>query len=255
MKPARTSDTSRRIACLLVKELPLAATVRANPDLREAPSAVSIGKGTRAPLGFVSAAARRAGVVPGMTVAQAGAVAPDLMVLARNAALEQAAADALVDVAESFSPVVEDGGPGRVYLDLAGLGGLYGAENDMAKELARRVRQVGMEAEIRIAANKQGAYLAARCGGMRVIDAGRETEFLQWVPLELLGLDPDVELQLERLGIRRLGELARLDTRELGTRMGAGAVELVRLVSGQTGGPLAPRHPPGSLPQKTELEY
>jgi protein ImuB len=255
MKPSRTSDTSRRIACLLVKELPLAATVRANPDLREAAFALSIGKGPRAPLGFVSAAARRAGVVPGMTVAQAGAVAPDLMVLARNAALEQAAADALVDVAESFSPVVEDGGPGRVYLDLAGLGGLYGAENDMAKELARRVRQVGMEAEVGIGANKEVAYLAARCGGMRVIDAGRETEFLQWVPLELLELDPDVELQLERLGIRRLGELARLDARELGTRMGAGAVELVRLVSGQTGGPLAARRPAESFTEKTELEY
>src|SRR6202034_914507 len=105
----------------------------------------------------------------------------------------QSGADALLDVAESFSPVVEDGGPGRIYLDLAGLGGLYGSENDMASELARRVRQVGMEAEIGVAANMEIAYLAARCGGVRIIDAGRETEFLQWVPLELLELEPEVE--------------------------------------------------------------
>ena len=249
------SDADRRIACLLVKDLPVAAMVRANPDLREAAFALSIGKGPRAPLGFVSAPARRIGVVPGMTAAQAGAVAPDLMVFARNAALEQAAADALLDVAESFSPVVEDGGPGRVYLDLAGLGGLYGSENDMAQELARRVRQVGMETEIGIAANKEIAYLAARCGGIRIIDAGRQTEFLQWVPLELLELEPEVELQLERLGIRRLGELARLDPKELGSRMGAGAVELVRLVSGQTGGPLSARRPAEIFTEKTELEY
>ncbi len=255
MKHARTSDIGRRIACLLVKDIPIAATIRANPDLRDAAFALSIGKGPRAPLGFVSPAARSAGVVAGMTAAQAGAVAPDLMVLARNAALEQAASDALLDVAESFSPVVEAGEPGRVYLDLAGLGGLYGNENDMALELARRVRRVGMEAEIGIAANKEIAYLAARCGGIRVIDAGRDAEFLQWVPLELLELDPDVELQLERLGIRRLGELARLDAKELGTRMGAGAVELVRLVSGQTGGPLATRPPAENFIEKTELEY
>jgi protein ImuB len=249
------SDAGRRIACLLVKDLPVAATVRAHPDLREIAFALSIGKGPRAPLGFVSAPARRIGVVPGMTAAQAGAVAPDLMVLPRNTALEQAAADALLDVAESFSPVVEDGGPGRVYLDLAGLGGLYGSENDMAQELARRVRQVGMEAEIGIAANKEIAYLAARCGGARIIDAGRETEFLQWVPLELLELEPEVELQLERLGIRRLGELTRLDPKELGSRMGAGAVELVRLVSGQSGGPLSARRPVEIFTEKTELEY
>jgi protein ImuB len=245
----------RRIACLLVKDLPLAGTIRANPELREAAFALSIGKGPRASLGFVSDAARRAGVIPGMTVAQASAVAPDLTVLARDPALEQAAADALIDVAESFSPIVEDGGAGRVYLDLAGLSGLYGAETDMAAELARRVRQVGMEAEIGIAANKDIAYLAARCGGVRVIDAGREQEFLQWVPLELLGLEPDVELQLERLGIRRLGELARLDPRELGSRMGAGAVELIRLVSGQTGGPLLARRPGEIFTEKIELEY
>lgn len=250
----------RRIACLLVKDLPLAAMVRANPELRDAAFALSIGKGPRALLGFVSAPARRAGVVSGMTVAQAGAVAPDLAVFARNPALEQAAADALIDVAESFSPIVEDGGfnsgaLGRVYLDLAGLSGLYGAENEMAAEIGRRVRQVGMEAEIGIAANKDIAYLAARCGGIRVIDAGRETEFLQWVPLELLGLEPDVELQLERLGICRLGELARLDARELGSRMGTGAVELIRLVSGQTGGPLIARRPGEVFTEKTELEY
>ncbi len=244
-----------RIACLLVKDLPLAATVRANPELRQASFALSIGKGPRAPLGCVSAAARSVGIVPGMTVAQARAVAPDLAVLARNPALEQAAADALLDVAESFSPVVEDGGPGRVYLDLAGLGGLYGGEEEMVAELLRRLRQIGMEAGIGIAANKDIAYLAARCGGTRVIDAGREREFLHWVPLELLGLEPEVELQLERLGIRRLGDLARLDARELGSRMGAGAVEIIRLVSGQTGGPLIARRPGEAFVEKTALEY
>jgi protein ImuB len=245
----------RRIACLLVKDLPLAATVRANPELRERAFALSIGKGSRAPLGFVSSAARRAGVFPGMTVAQASAVVPDLMVLARNPALEQAAADALLDAAESFSPVVEDGEPGRVYLDLAGLGGLYGGEDEMAAELTRRIRQVGMEADVGIAASKDIAYLAARCGGARIIDAGREREFLQWVPLELLGLEPEVELQLERLGIRRLGELARLDPKELGSRMGAGAAELIRLVGGQTGGPLIARRSGEIFIEKIELEY
>ncbi len=253
MNPASASP--RRIACLLVKDFPLAAAMRANPELRTVAFALSIGKGPRAPLGYVSGAARSAGIVAGMTVAQANAVAPDLTVVPRNPALEQAAADALLDAAQSFSPVVEDGGPGRVYLDLAGLSGLYGAEDNMAGELARRVRQVGMEAEIGIAANKEVAYLAARCGGNRIIDAGREREFLHWVPLELLGLESEVELQFERLGIRRLGDLSRLDARELGSRMGAGAVEIVRLISGHTGGPLVARCAAEIFSEKIELEY
>jgi len=244
-----------RIACLLVKNFALAAQLRINPELRETPLAISISTTTRAPLCEVSTAARRAGVFPGMTKAQARAVLPDLMVNPRSEAVERAAADALLDAANSFSPLIEDAAPGRVYLDLTGLGRLYGTESQMALELTRRVRQVGMEAEVGIAAGKDLAYLAARCGGTRIIDAGHETEFLQWLPLELLEIDPELELRMERLGIRRLGDLARFDARELGSRLGAGALELSLLLRGRNGAPLRARAPAEIFAEGQQFDY
>jgi hypothetical protein len=97
--------------------------------------------------------------------------------------------DALADAAESISPLVEKGEDGRVWLDLAGLERLMGSEEAIAAELEKRVAQVGMEAAVGIASNKEIAHLAARCGGLRVIDAGKESDVLNWLPLDILGLE------------------------------------------------------------------
>ena len=132
------------------------------------------------------------------------------------AGAEASAAEALVDVALSFSPLVEAGANGEVYLDLGGLERLHqrlranthredaaGAgtsassspaempdtETALAQEALGRVARLGMEAAVGVASSKEVALLAARCGGARVIAAGREEEFLNWLPLDLLKLD------------------------------------------------------------------
>ena len=260
-----------RIACLLVPDFPLAALIRANPELRERAVAASDGRGSHAQLIFVSPLARRAGVIPGMTAAQGTAIAPDLIVMPRSPASERSAADALIDVAESFSPIVEDGGHGCVYFDGIPCRRLNrsrcsGSLEDFpessegiratAIEMVQRARMVGMEAAVGIASNKEVAHLAARCGGIRIIEPGDETEFLNWIPLDLLGLDDELELTLARWGIRRLGELARLDTREIGSRLGAAGVELARLARGDVNHrPLVARPKAEEFVEKVELEY
>ncbi len=97
-----------------------------------------------------------------------------------------------------------------------------------------------------VAANKELAHLAARCGGVRVIEAGREREFLDWLPLDMLGAGKsnsgdDLETTLARWGMRRLGELARAHPDAVGTRLGRRGVELVRLARGGSHAPLVPR--------------
>jgi protein ImuB len=244
-----------RIACILVADFPLAATVRANPELREQPLAVSRAQGPRAELDYVSQPAARMGVRPGMTAAQAMAIVSDLTVVPHSPAAERSAADALIDVAESLSPIVEESAPGLVFVDLAGLAKLHGAEDEIAAELWRRVRRVGLEAAIGIAASKEVAHLAARCGGRRVIQSGMEREFLNWLPLDLLEIRVEIQQTIARWGIRRLGELARLDLREVGTRLGSWGVELVRVARGERSSPLVPRPQAESFAEKIELEY
>lgn len=298
---------SPRIACILVADFPLAAAIRQSHELRERPLVlIESAAGRRDPAGaanlecrFVSARARAMGVRTGMTVARARAAAAGLAVMSRSPVAEASAAEALVDVALSFSPLVEAGADGEVYLDLGGLERLHrrlpasshrggtraGAcasessppskmtesptempdaetfETRLAQEALGRVARLGMDAAVAIASSKEVALLAARCGGARSIAAGREEEFLNWLPLDLLKLDggggegAELERTLARWGIRRLGELARLDIRAAGSRLGARAVELMRIARGECRTPLIARRPAETFAEAVELEW
>lgn len=252
-----------RIACILVVDFPIAALVRANPALRDAPLAISHSLAPPAEIAMVSGRARACGVRAGMTIAQARSLIPDIAVMRASPAAERSARDALVDVAQSVSPLVEPGEGGSVWLDLQGLERLSGPENEIAAELVRRVVRVGMEGAVGIAVNKDLARLAARCGGVRIIEPGMEREFLDWLPLDVLGLDESgadrasagVEATLARWGIRRLGELAQLPTDAVATRLGRYGVELVRLARGEEGAPLIARHGAETFAEEIELDY
>ena len=80
-----------------------------------------------------------------MTIAQARAVSSDLIVIHRSPAAESSAHSALLDAAESVSPVIESGAPGCAWVDLAGLQRIYNSEEEITAELIRCVRRVGME--------------------------------------------------------------------------------------------------------------
>ena len=248
----------RRIACLLVRDFSLAALVRANPDLSGDALALSSDYTPNAGILALSPKARAAGLRPAMTVAQARAILPELVVVRPSAAAEDSARDALYDVAVSVSPLVEEGPPGVVWLDAGGLDRLFGTEESIAAELVCRARHAGMEASAGIASGKEVALMAARCGGQRSIAPHREREFLAWLPLEII--DPAVEddelfTLLARWGIRRLGDLARLPAEAVGTRLGRRGAELSRLARGAADpAPLVARRRAEEFVEKAELE-
>jgi protein ImuB len=109
-----------RIACLAVPLFPLAARLRSEPDLVREAVVVVEGNGNAARVIAATRLARDAGVRPGATLPQARALCPKLVARARDEMCERAAQEALLEVAESFSPRVEDTGDGIVFLDLEG---------------------------------------------------------------------------------------------------------------------------------------
>jgi protein ImuB len=249
-----------RIACIMVADFSIAALVRSNPALADKVLAIGKSLAPHAELDAVSVRARELGIRPGMTIAQARAISSDLIVVHCSPAAESSAHSALLDAVESVSPVVESGAPGCAWVDLAGLNRIYHGEEEITAELLRCVRRVGMEPAAGVAANKELAHLAARCGGVRVIEAGREREFLNWLPLDMLGLGKsdrgdDLETTLARWGMRRLGELARLNPDAVGTRLGRRGVELVRLARGGSHAPMVPRRRAEFFVETVELEY
>src|SRR5260370_18671635 len=80
------------------------------------------------------------------------------------------------------------------------------------------------------------------------------------MPLDMIGLGKsargdDLEITLARWGMRRLGELARLNPDAVGTRLGRRGVELVRLARGGSHAPLVPPRRAEFFVETVDLEY
>src|SRR5207302_8755962 len=103
-------------ACIYVPNFPVAAVLRAEPELRARAVAVLHGK---PPLEKVLAVNKKAlSIVPGMTKAQAE-LCTELTLRPRSPLQESAAHAALLDCAQSFSPCVEDTTSDTALLDLS----------------------------------------------------------------------------------------------------------------------------------------
>ena len=123
-----------RLACLFVPLFPLAARLRSEPELKGEAVAVFEGNGNAARVVAASRRAREKGVRAGLTLPQARAILPGLLARGRDAESERAAQEALLEVAGTFSPRVEDAGSGEVYIDLTGTPGLYGSSESLSHQ-------------------------------------------------------------------------------------------------------------------------
>jgi protein ImuB len=251
-----------RLACLAVPLFPLAARLRAEPELAREAVAVVEGQGPAARVVAATRPARRAGVRAGATLAQARATLPGLAARGRDGEAERAAAETLLDVAGRFSPRVEDALPGLVFLETDGLGRRFpgpDGERDLGRALARAAREAGLPARVGVASSRLAARLAAegaaREGEPEIVAAGGEAEFLARLPLARLS--PAVELgeTLARWGIATVGDLARLPAAEVASRLGAAGAALHAVARGLDPRPLAPRQPPPDFREGSDLEW
>jgi protein ImuB len=246
-------------ACIFVPDFPVEALLRTEPGLRSQPLAVLEGK---PPLQKVFAAnenARRAGVISGMTKLQIEAC-PGLAFRSRSALQEAAAHAALLDCAQSFSPRVEDVAFDTIILDLLGMELLFGTLPKITRDLARRALDLGLTANVAVAANPDTAVFAAHgFRGVTIIPEGKEAERLGSLPVELLvAEDQESEQFLEifrRWGIRNLRDLAALPDVPLSERLGQRGVHLQKLARGEISRTLVPAEPPLVFEEAIELEY
>jgi protein ImuB len=246
-------------AAIYVPDFPVEALVRADPELRERALAVLDGTPPLLRVAGVNERARQCGVELGMTALQAEERlrgVQQAQMRRRAAAQEQAAHAALLDCACACSPRVEDTAADTVLLDLAGLERLFGPPAKIARELARRVAEIGMEASVAVAANPEAAVHAARgFPGVTVIPPGKEAERLGELPVDVLAPEPELLETLDRWGVRNLRALAALPGVSLAQRLGQEGVRWQKLARGEGARPLRVMEPPLTFEEAVELEY
>jgi hypothetical protein len=252
-------------ACIFVPDFPAEAILRAEPELRSQAIAVLEGKPPLQKVFAINEKARRIGIEPGMTKIQ---VEPwtDLTLRPRSLLQETAAHAALLDCAQSFSPHVEDTAADTMILDLSGLESLFGSLPQIARDIARRTSDLGLEANVATAFNPDTARFAARgFPGVTVVPEGQEAERLGNLPLDVLfsGLtapttseaDARILETFDLWGVRNLRALCALPEVALSERMGQAGPDLQQLARGAVARTLVPVEPPLIFEEVMELEH
>ena len=250
-------------ACIFIPDFSVQAIIRFEPELRARSVAVLTGRPPLEKVVALNERARQSGVDVGATKSQLEAWG-NLVLRARSESQETLAHAALLDCAQSFSPEVEDTAPGTVLLNLAGLEPLFGPLSKIARDLARRVSQMGLEANIAVAANPDAALVAARgFPGVTLIPEGREAERLGDLPVDVLleSFSSDVAEAtrwvetFDRWGIRKLRALAGLPEVPVSERLGQQGIRLQKLARGAASRNLRVLEPRLIFAESVELEY
>ena len=185
------------------------------------------------------------------------------------------ASEALVELAFTFSPLVELTRADTVVFDVAGQDLLFGkvpdvhADGDLflrlAATIAQRARQVNVKANICIAANPDTAIHAARLlSQTTIIHAGDELTHLGLLSIKQLdcSLAAVEQRQAEEIyetfalwGVRTFRDLAELPLAGVAERLGQEGVRLQQLAQGRTDRALNLVRPPIGFEQSLELEH
>ncbi|MDQ1698666.1 MAG: protein ImuB, partial [Frankiaceae bacterium] len=186
------------------------------------PSAVLAGEDVFA----CSRAARAEGVRRGLRRREAQRRCPELQVVERDETEEARAFEPIVNALEAVCPTVEVTRPGLCALPTKGAARYFGGDDALMQVVAAATHDAY---RIGIADGRFASAQAARRGV--VVPAGKSAGFLASLPLALLEKPALVDL-FSRLGLRTLGDVAALPSRQVASRFGAEGIAAHRLARG-----------------------
>jgi protein ImuB len=211
--------------------------------------------GSEQRVGEVSGAAEACGVSRGMLLGEALARCPELVLLTGDPVRVAEAGEELIAALESIGAQVEPAAAGTAYFEASGLEGIHGGFDGTIAAVRRALARPA-----RIGAGPTrfcalAAALAARSGRPLVLDGRDARRWLAGRPVTLLCTREQTEPlvgPLQRLGVRTLGELAKLGRGELSDRFGA-AGALAHDLARAKDGPLRPRRSRERLAESMEV--
>ncbi|SCZ54614.1 DNA polymerase IV [Thiohalomonas denitrificans] len=230
--------------------------VRERPELRGRPVIVG---GTPEGRGVVAAAsyeARRFGVHSAMPTATALRLCPKAVVLPPRHGLYSQVSRRIHTVFERYTPQIEPLSLDEAFLDVTGSLRLFGS----AAAIGRRIKgeileELGLIASVGVAPNKFLAKLASdmnKPDGFFQFDPERIAETLDPLPVtRLWGVGPATARQLERLGIRTVGQLRHYSRRLIVRHLGRGGEHLWELAHGIDARPVVSEQETKSVSNET----
>jgi protein ImuB len=211
--------------------------------------------GSEQRVGEVSGAAEACGVRAGMMLGEALARCPELVLIPADPVRVAEAWEAALQALETIGAAVEPASPGLAYFEADGLRGIHGGKSaviDAARRALQRPARIGA-GPTRFCA--LAGALAVRSRRPLILEGKQALRWLSGRPVDLLGYREETAALLEplqRLGVRTLGELAKLGRPALTDRFGAAGALAHRLACGEDS-PLRSRRVEDRLEESMEV--
>ena len=190
--------------------------------------------------------AARLGIAVGMSHTAAAAACAGAAVVPLDMAYCRAEHGRVRGALLEVAPEVEDESLGCWCFQTDGLDRLHGGERRLVALTRARVREIGYLARVVAARGRFPAVAAARYGRAETacVPEGAEARALAGLPLEAAPLDDAARRRLRMLGVRTLGDLAKLPEDGVRARLGEAGAHAHRLARGLDPEPLAARAAP-----------
>lgn len=213
---------------------------RDNLSLRGKPVVIGAdpksGKG-RGVVSTCSYEARRFGIHSAMPISEAYRRCPDAVFLQGDYKKYTRISEQIFRLLYDFTPDIEPVGIDEAFLDITGSYKLFGSPDKVCRLIKERVKkEVGLTASIGLAPTKMAAKIASdlkKPDGLVEVRPDRLLEFLR--PLDvgrIWGLGKKGKVILNSVGIRTIGELARMEPDRLVKLFGRNGIELHKLANG-----------------------
>lgn len=246
-----------RICCLDLDTFFVSVERVLDPSLEGKPVVVGGRPGSRGVVTAASYEVRRLGVKSGMSLVEAGKLAPDAIYLPTRGDTYGTYAERVREIARRYSPVVVVASIDEMFLDLTGCERLYGCTGDDNGDVAieRAVialagtidDELGLPASAGLATSKVMAKVAsslAKPRGVMLVPAGVERAVLAPLPVRSFpGIGPVGESKLHAAGYQTLGEIADAPIAELQKIFGAWARSIQQGVQGRGCGDVGRERP------------
>jgi len=159
------------------------------------------------------------GLAPGMTLAEARAIKPDIGVHQANRAQDAKSLESLARWLGRYSPLVALDGPDGILLDVTGCPHLFGGERAMMDDIQHRLENAGICVRLAMAENQAAAWALAHFRSSTISRDAADTRLrMAPLPASALRLDGASVQTLARLGLKTVGSLTGLPRPALARR-------------------------------------
>jgi DNA polymerase IV len=232
------------------------ASVEQRDDARLRGRPVAVGTGVVASCSYE---ARRWGVRTGMRLAEARRLCRPLVCLPGDYRRYEQAARRILAICQEHTPLVEVAALDDLYLELTQPAGAGTPAERVAARLRAQVREeVSLSVAVGLGGNKLVAKVAtrqAKPGRQVAVPAGGEREYLAPWPVAVLpGAGGRVAGRLDRLNVRRVGELAEVPLPVLCGLFGAAGRTLHQQARGVDPRPVEPRKAARAVSRRTSFD-